>query len=432
MVKLIVVAGASSKKLAEFFDKRGTFEIEFVYENLTDNLNQIQNKVVVADKLLYLYNDSEEQTINIKSDMQILGNLLKNDSFFKPGEIVFMTSNSEQAKLATKFFVTVMEDCNKTDYSIKTVVDKMSFAAIYNLLMGTTNTADFKNTYTTLYKVERDAEADTEYVPKNDKSLSIEPFNFGSVTTYQDKQAVSKKVDTGTVYNSSPDTALPKIDSFQFDPIKIDKVDKKSRKIIISGLPMSGKSMWAAQLAISAKQIENSVCVVDFTKKANLSEFFSKANVQINELSFLEMLHLDSVQPGITYIAPSSEKELKVKNDALALFLHRSAEFSTIVVVCELSDANNIRRLFLTDVDLLFTSNATLEDIGITSEFMPMFDEKTRSTLILNRISDLEDNYMSAEEVRSIMPESLRIVKDMKFTNFDMKGSLYKAMFGNN
>ena len=104
MIKLIVVAGSTSQKLAEFFANRGTFEIVAVYDNLANNVNQIQNKVIISDKLLYLYNDSEETNMNIKSDMQILGNLLSNDSFFKPGEIVFMTTASAQAKLAIKFF----------------------------------------------------------------------------------------------------------------------------------------------------------------------------------------------------------------------------------------------------------------------------------------------------------------------------------------
>ena len=100
MVKLIVVAGSSCQKLAEFFKKRGTFEIVAVYDNLMNNVNQIQNKVIVADKLLYLYNDAEESSMNIKGDMQILNNLLTKDSFFKPGEIVFMTSTSPLAKQA--------------------------------------------------------------------------------------------------------------------------------------------------------------------------------------------------------------------------------------------------------------------------------------------------------------------------------------------
>lgn len=54
MVKLIVVAGSTSQKLAEFFANRGTFEIVAVYDNLANNVNQIQNKVIVSEAFVFV------------------------------------------------------------------------------------------------------------------------------------------------------------------------------------------------------------------------------------------------------------------------------------------------------------------------------------------------------------------------------------------
>ena len=59
-----------------------------------------------------------------------------------------------------------------------------------------------------------------------------------------------------------------------------------------------------------------------------------------------------------------------------------------------------------------------------------MFDELVRCTMILNNVIALDDAFVSAEDVRAMMPEQLRIIKNKQFTNFDSKGQLWKSLFG--
>ena len=431
MVKLIVIAGSGSQKLADFFENRGTFEIVAVYDNLTNNVNQIQNKVIVSDKLLYLYNDSEEASMNIKSDMQVLGNLLGHDSFFKPGEIVFMTTASQQAKLATKFFVTIMEDCNKTDYSIKTVEDKMSFVAIYNLLMGTTNSSDFKNTYTTLYKVERNTVAEEEYPPQDDRDLLVEPFGLDSVVTYKEKQKAAKKADTGTVYTDNPDTILEQESTVQFDQMKLHAITEDTSYIFVSGLIKSGKSVWGSQLAVSAYKCDNSVCVFDFTRNRDVINFLEKSSVQIEEYSMIQILRKQSKEHELAYVTSSNDEEVKVLPEFMQLFFNQKVIFfDVLVIICEFSDFQNLRRLCISDADMVAVANDTMGDVSVTCDSLPLYDGHTRSTLILNKIAALDDSdHVSALEAREMLPKSLRIVKDKKFTTFDSKGQLFAALF---
>lgn len=431
MIKLIVVAGSSSQKLAEFFSKRGTFEIVSVYENLTDNVNQIQNRVTISDKLLYLYNDHEE-SVNVKSDMQILGNLLKHDSFFKPGEIVFMTTSSQQAKQAIKFFVTIMEDCCKKDYSIKTVEDKMSFIAIYNQLMGTSHSSDFKNKYLTLYKVERNVEADLEYPPQDDRNLLVEPFTYDQVTTYGEKQRAAKKVDTGTIYTDSQDYALPKDNSMQFDAIEVNSLNHNTHYVIISGMPKSGKSVWATQLAVSAAKQELSVCLLDFTMKADILHLISQSSVKVEEQSLLSALRMEQSTNGITYIAPHNPTEATVTREFVQLMINQNKSvFGIVMLACEISELRDMQRLFPIGLHTLVTSNATIDDINITCEYLDLYSQSADNTLILNQCLVTDETYVSATDARELLPKEIRIVKDMHFNNYDAKGSLYTAMFGN-
>lgn len=438
MVKLIVVAGSSSQKLADFFEKRGTFEIVAVYDNLMNNVNQIQNKVIIADKLLYLYNDNEEFSMNVKGDMQILSNLLTKDSFFKPGEIVFMTTSSPLAKQATKFFVTIMEDCNKTDYSIKTVEDKMSFVAIYNLLMGTTNTSDFKNKYTTLYKVERNMEENLEFSPQDDRDLLVEPFNMDSVSTYQNKQRAAKKAETGTIYTDNANTELSKDNSVQFEPIKLNNITDVTKYVIVSGLTKSGKSVWASQLAVSAAKNDLAVCLMDFTRNGDVLDLLSKSSVVTEESSMLAVLRQQESSQSLIYVSPNNNAEEAVIPEFIELFANQSRAgqvpsiFDVVIVVCEINRLESIRKLIISDTDVVLTTNAVISDINNTLGYMPMFDDKTTSTLILNNVVALNDDFISAEDVREMLPKTVRLVKNKRFTNFDTKGQLWKALFGDN
>lgn len=432
MIKLIVVAGSSSDALAKFFEKRGTFEIVAAYDTLTDNVDQIQNKVVIADRLLYLYNDRDETGMNIKSDMQILSNLLKNDSFFKPGEIVFMTSASDQAKLATKFFVTVMKDNDKSDYSIKTIADTMSFVAIYNLLMGTSGSTDFKNSYTTLYKVERNAEDNIEYPPADDRDLLIEPFGMDSVIAYADKQKAVKKADTGTIYTDSADTELIKNESIQIDQLPLKSILSKTKYILISGLHKSGKSMWAAQLAISAANCNLSTCVIDFTENSDIKDLLVRSNIKIDEVSFLQMLRKQTKEKELTYVTSSNKQEAEVSLDFIQVLLNQKiAIFDAVFIVCEPEAIGSLAKLFIEGLDIVMVSNSIISDIGMTMDNIPVSCADVKQTIILNKmIPDSSGEFMEATDVRTVIPAEIRVVKDKHFTNFNTKGKLFSALFG--
>lgn len=432
MIRLIIVAGSNSENLAKFFDKRGVFEIVATYDNLSSNVSQIQNKVIAADKLLYLFNTAESSDMNIKDDMQVLSTFLKNDIFFKPGEIVFMTDKSDLAKVAIKFFVTAMEDCNKTDYSIKTTGDKLSYVNIYNLLMGTSGSVDFKNTYTTLYKVERNTDALLEYPPKDERNLVIEPFNMDSVVEYAGRQKVVEKADTGTVYTDNPDADLPKLDSANLEEIPLASVTKDPKVIFVTGVLKSGKTSWATQLAMSAYYRQHSVCVLDLTENPDMQVTLNSASIKIDQTNLISVIRQQVPEHKITLAFPRNAKEREVTKDFLYLFANKDAFASDVIfVICDIEKLKDYRRLFAIPAEILLTSNATFDDVSAACNFLDTNLDGTRVTITLNDVvPNTNGEFASADTIKSSIPIDCRVVKAKQFTKIDTKGKLYTTLFG--
>lgn len=431
MIRLIIVAGSNTENLAKFFEKRGTFEIVAAYDSLSKNVSQIQNKVIAADKLLYLFNTAEASDMNIKDDMQVLSTYLKNDIFFKPGEIVFMTDKSDLAKVAVRFFTTAMEDCGKTDYSIKTTSEKLSYVTIYGLLMGTSGSVDFKNTYTTLYKVERNADTSTEYQPKDDRDLVVEPFNMDSVVEYAGRQKVAQKADTGAVYTDEANTQLPKIDAVNFKTLEL-KEEFQPKLIFITGDSKSGKSSWAAQLAQSAFYADKSVCLLDMTSRPDILEHLTISGSDVEQSSLAAILAKQSQSHTITVAFPSNIGEQGVAKEFMYLLANKTYfTCDVIIIVCNPVNLRAFRRFFVRDVNEVLTVNSTFADVANMCEYLDVEDSDAHITIALNDIiPDAVGDFATPESIKDYLPIEAKVVKTAKFTKIDMKGKLFTALFG--
>ena len=132
MIKLLIVAGNDTDKLAKYLEEKGSFSVDFQYSSLSDQVSEIKNSIIRVDKMLYIYKEEN----SLREDMQVLTELLEKDSFFSVGEIIFIQKKSETSKDALKYFTTAMDICKYTNYSAKEAVGVLSFAEIYNLLLG--------------------------------------------------------------------------------------------------------------------------------------------------------------------------------------------------------------------------------------------------------------------------------------------------------
>ena len=173
MKSIMIIAGDKTEKLADFFTERGAFSVDYAYNSLSTNVVQIRDAIINVDKLLYVYQDG----INIKADMQVLKESLSNGAFFTVKEMVFVTSDDEEAVVAKKYFNAVIESTGFSNYEIKTIAGRLTFAGIYDTVLGISVDANVKNTFKTVYRVERGDKAKKAFVPADDSNLLIEPFD---------------------------------------------------------------------------------------------------------------------------------------------------------------------------------------------------------------------------------------------------------------
>ena len=173
MKSIMIIAGDKTEKLADFFTERGAFSVDYAYNSLSTNVVQIRDAIINVDKLLYVYQDG----INIKADMQVLKESLSSGAFFTVKEMVFVTSDDEESTIARKYFNAVIESTGFSNYEIKIIAGRLTFAGIYDTVLGISVDANVKNTFKTVYRVERGDKAKKAFIPTDDSNLLIEPFD---------------------------------------------------------------------------------------------------------------------------------------------------------------------------------------------------------------------------------------------------------------
>lgn len=439
MIKLLVVAGGSTNKLASFLAKRGTFEIEHSFETLSDNVVSIQNQIIKTDKMLYLYQTSVsgyDDGINIKADMQALRAMILEEGFFNPGEVIFVTGKSEECAQAVKYFSVVMGECNKSNYSIKLLDGKISFSAVYDAIMGVSVTRDFNNSYRNVYRVERNATADLAYAAQDDSELIIEPFKYYNLSDYEARKSSAQKTDSGHVYTDAQDTQLQKFHNPDIGQLPYDNVLTTSRVVLLTGKSKSGKSIWASTLAKSASEAGNSVSLLDFTQNGDAGLKLRTFGAVFTEFKILNLLYPLSIKKGSLCVSSLRNKqESSVMLEFLqCLFAKSFLDFDTVFLVIEPQMFDSVYELLehvITDV-LITINPLSMDVIGVQDSLNTALTGGQRVSLILNTCLQLleGERYLTAEEVKDLTDERVRVVRSHQFVNFNVGPGIYCAIVG--
>ena len=144
MINIMLVAGDKTDKLAKFFKMRNAFSVSMACESLSSNVAQIKDSIINVNTLLYFY---QESSINIRTDMQILKELLSDNNFFTVGEIIFIIAENENSDKAVNYFKAAMSESSFSKYTIKLLKGKPTFDLIYNTVLGVSKNTDFANSY---------------------------------------------------------------------------------------------------------------------------------------------------------------------------------------------------------------------------------------------------------------------------------------------
>lgn len=435
MISVLLVAGGKSKKLAEFLEERGTFVVPFYYNDLNSHVTEIQNQIIKVDKLLYLYQiDTEtgEASSNIKADMQTLRMLLSSNGFFSVGEILFIVKSGEEYQQAIKYFNVVMQECHIKNYSIKPISSLMSFAAIYDAVMGVSSIKDFQNSYRKLYRVSRGDEASLAYAPVDDKDLTIEPFRYDAVKDYEQQKLLAKKVESGIEVYETADSKVEQYYNPDFGHLRNIDV-RRSKCVLISGNSKSGKTIWAGALAKSAVDQGKQVLVLDFTKCGDIYTVLTENGVAAQNAKMLDLAGNVINKSDLIVCAPKNAIEYDVRFEFLRNILnYQQSTLDVIVVICEVEDYKRLTQVFPNSFDAVcFNTTGIRQEVLEAIEALHSISVENR-TIILNNICEFSmgNVVLDAPNVKELAGEEIRVVKDVLFNNFEVGKQLFTAVVG--
>ena len=432
MIKLMLVAGENSEKLAMFLEQRGTFSVEFWTPNLA-NVEELQNKIIKVDKMLYLY-QTGNASVNIKSEMHTLQILIRSDGFFDPGEIVFIAKKSDETDIALRYFKSVMQSCNYSKYNVQILKDELSFSAIYSSILGTSRSRNFTNTYRNVYRVERDADADVAFSPSDDRNLIIEPFNYDSLREYEHNKVTIEKVDSGYVYTDNRDTNLKTYANPALGRIDFEDVVDNLQTVIVAGSEGSGKSVWSAALAASAVLKGGTVLVLDYTRNQEIGIVAAALGETVTKVGMKDLLLAKQLVSGIFNLCSFMQQE--ERNVRFEFLQHLCTAFQRncciIILAVELEDLTAAEKIIRDSlIAKVFSVTPTRGNI---SRILPYteFEDGIRKTVVMNQNSSLLSamQYVDATTMREMIDIGVKVVKPVTFSSKMSLHGIYDAITG--
>ncbi|MEY8333118.1 hypothetical protein AALB53_08440 [Lachnospiraceae bacterium 47-T17] len=432
MIKLMVVAGDSSEKLAAFLEQRGTFSVDCWFQDLS-NIEEVQNKIIKVDKFLYLHRPNTG-SVSIKSEMQTLQQLIQSGGFFSPGEIIFIAKDSEDTALALKYFNSVMNNCNYKNFSIKQIKGILSFDAIYDSIMGTSEIKDFKNQYRRVYRVERNADSNAAYLPKNDATLVVEPFDFINISEYEERKRAAARTDSGHVHTDNKDSDLAVFESPSFSKIEYSGSVLKQRICIITGGSNSGKSVWSTVIGASANMDGHTVLIIDYTRNQDITDLCNTLHTGFIIHSIRDLLldnNLKEATMNVCHFLGDNERGVRL--EFLQNFISRMCNSNCLVIiVAELEDYEEIDRLLY---DLISTRIYMVTPLkGCVNAILPLVEKHADSSsiVIMNQAVRLMNSmeYLDASDVREMLDTKIRLAKATFFDDLNKGPKVYKSIIG--
>lgn len=436
MIRLLIISTQKHKELGEFLTARGAFEIVGCYNSLSANAVDIQNNILKVDKTLYLYQDDKDGTldINIRSDMQMLQGMLKNNSFFVPGEIVFMTQNTLQGKQAERYFISVMEACKYSDYSIFSINEQISFSSVYANLLGVSTSNDFKNKYTTLWRAERNSDSSLAYRAKDDKNLLLEPFVFENLKKYEDQKQIVVRTSSNVEFRDSFEPVVATAVNPNLSSLNVTDLINDNNVSMITGKSKSGLSTWTCALAASAAYRGQSVLIMDYTSNSDIGGIFKQFGKEYTFVSMKQMLRIQSAVNGISVCGIRNDREEKIKMNFLQKMLNtKRSLWDAVLLAVDVTLVPSVYTLVQRQLNkILLTVVPRHPDVIELQKFIKVFGKKD-IFVILNESLDVPlTAYLTQQEVKDILIFfEPKVVKSYKFTNLDLKGGLYDSLLKN-
>lgn len=433
MDKLLIISNVRCKELGSFIRQRGTFDVIGCYDSISTNLVDIQSKILEVEKTLYLY-QPDDTALNIRTDMQVFRNLISGGGFFKPGEIVFITRSTAECKKAEKYFVSVMNSCSYESYTIKEIDETISFSNVYDSLMGITAVNNFRNSYKTFYRAERNSEDSVTYEGQDDSDLMLEPFNFQNLKDYEGQKELLGNLSTGIEFKDDAEGMKTRqIPNVSLGAMGFHDVMAGPQSIMLSGKSKSGLSTWTAALAVSAAKAGKKVLVLDYTYNNDVSVHLASAKINYVEFRMKDILQNSYELNGLAVCTCRNETEFDVRLNFLKHVYCRKAEltFDLVLIPVDSRDFAVAFSMLRGEIGkVILTVVPRNSDVLELLEYAAMLDG-TEVVAVMNE-SVRESSYdmaMSQEKIKETLSViNAKVVSSVWFGTLDVGRNISEAI----
>lgn len=431
MKSIMIIAGDKTEKLADFFTERGAFSVDYAYNSLSTNVVQIRDAIINVDKLLYVYQDG----INIKADMQVLKESLSSGAFFTVKEMVFVTSDDEESTIARKYFNAVIESTGFSNYEIKIIAGRLTFAGIYDTVLGISVDANVKNTFKTVYRVERGDKAKKAFIPTDDSNLLIEPFDNSNQLELENRK--TNIINTESGIPRKDQSTGTNIETY-FNPIltsmSIDDSIFSKNTIIVSGDRKSGVSVWSAALTVSASKLDKPVMLFDFTDNSDVSELLSDNFIEFKSYRMQELLHSFSLYNRINVCTAFNADERSVRMELLRyLFENAALTKYQVIIALDSTVLEHAINLLQNKVNKVLYCIVPLKaDLLLAQSRLSQFAENCELVVVLNKSISLmpRSSYVSEDQIKELFPDNKTIIKSINFKDFELDEDVFLSVMG--
>ncbi len=431
MINVMLIAGDKTEKLSKFLQQKGTFDIEYAYRSLTEEIVSIKDNIVNVDKLVYLL---DNQILNIRTEMQLLKELLTTEGFFTAREIIFIVTENVDTDKAIKYFKTVMIESDFQNYSINKTKNKVSFADVFDYIIGITHSDNYKNTFKEVYRVERHSDSDVAYIAQDDSDMLIEPFSYDRLKSYEAAKENSRRTESGILHKDI-DTGINVSTAPNVDLGDLQVVDsvKRIETIIVTGERKTGISTWASALAISAIAAGKTVTLIDFTDNFDIADLLEDNNQMFYPVRILEMLHnYKYVENSINLVSTFNEQEQQIRTEFLQhVFTNRNSLAPVCIIAIPEKLFETVQAILVQDISrILYCINPIFHDVIAKQSCLAHYSKLRDFFIVLNDRITLMDSttIITKEELEGLLPFGLPIIQSINFDNLNIDASLFKSL----
>lgn len=423
MSKLLLFAGNNTAAIKDFMVENGTFDVPFYFESISKNVNEIKNSIIKVDKMLYIY----QEEMSIRYDMSILQNLLTKTNFFDPGEIIFIANGSSDDSKAIEYFQSVMKACDYKNYRIKKSDSNMTFAEIYDILLGVSSSVKFKSARKNIYRVERANDSKVAFVPKIDTDLSVEPFDYQNLANYEKAKEIARRTESGIEHIDTMGE-MKKYAHPTFSKVDINSVLHKNRTVIVSGLPKSGITTWTCLLAMSSKDLDKSILILDYTDNQDVIDTLTLNRIKYQKFTMSDLVgNYDVPRDIINVCSIDTENEDKVKFEFISNFFSKLDTFEYVFIATSLDKVERLIKIIGSDLSKLFLcTNIIKNDINYLNRFIERVYDKIKPMIILSdQIKVMDDSILLDDaSCKSLLTRDCKMISTTKIENLHTDGYL--------